>query len=187
MIVGYARVSTRDQSVAMQLDALRQAGVDEVHEEIESGVRARPVLAALLARLGPGDVLTLWRLDRLGRSSRDVILTLDDLRSRDIVVRSLTEGLDTSTATGRAFAGLLAVLAELERETILERVRAGIAAARADGRHGRPRTWTLDQVRHAHGLVAEGLSVRAVSRRVGLARSTLVDALRRVPADPPLP
>lgn len=181
MIHGYARVSTRDQSTALQIDALRRAGVDEIHEESGSGVKARPVLAALLARLVDGDVLAVWRLDRLGRSSRDVILTIDDLRQRGIVIRSLTEGLDTSTPTGRAFAGLLAVLAELERETLLERVKAGIAAARADGRHGRPRTWTADQIRHAHQLAAEGLSVRAIARRIGLPRSTLVDAMRRLP------
>lgn len=185
MIHGYARVSTKDQATTLQIDALRRAGVDEIHEETGSGVKVRPVLAALLARLVDGDVLAVWRLDRLGRSSRDVILTIDDLRQRGIVVRSLTEGLDTSTPTGRAFAGFLAVLAELERETLLERVRAGIASARADGRHGRPRTWSPDQIRHAHVLIAEGLSVRAVSRRVGLPRSTLVDALRRLPPAPP--
>jgi len=110
---------------------------------------------------------------------------MDDLRQRGVVIRSLTEGMDTATPTGRAFAGILAVLADLERETILERVGAGIAAAKADGRHRQPRKWDVDQVRQGRSLIEDGHSVRAAARRVGLARSTLTDALRRLPPVPP--
>jgi DNA invertase Pin-like site-specific DNA recombinase len=178
---GYARVSTRDQDPAMQLAARRRAGVDELHEETASGVKARPVLAALLARLTEGDTLTIWKLDRLGRTAHEVLLTLDNLRSRGIACRSLTEGLDTSTPTGRAFAGILAVLAQLERETLLERVAAGIAISRAEGRHGRPRSYEVSQVRHARDLVAGGTSLRQAARLTGIPRSTLAEALARLP------
>ncbi|WP_338666258.1 recombinase family protein (plasmid) [Pararoseomonas sp. SCSIO 73927] len=182
---GYARTSTQDQNPALQVDALAAAGVDEIVQEQGSGAGARPLLAALLARLQAGDELVVWRLDRLGRRGGEVIQTMDDLRRRGILLRSLTEGLDGRTPTGRAMMGMAAIFAELERETILERVRAGIALSRAAGRHGRPRRWTADQVRHAGALVAEGTSLRQAARRVGLARSTLADALRKLPSAPP--
>lgn len=177
---GYARVSTRDQNPAMQTDALRRAAVDEIHEETASGAKARPILAALLARLVAGDHLVVWKLDRLGRSARQVILAVDDLRARGIVIRSLTEGVDTGTPAGRAFIGIMAILAELERETTLERIHAGIAVSRAEGRHGRPPGYDIARVRHARELVDGGASLRAASRVTGIPRSTLADALARL-------
>ena len=185
MICGYARVSTRDQDSAMQTAALRHAGVDEIHEETASGAKARPILAALLARLHEGDVLAVWKLDRLGRSARDVIFTVDDLRGRGVIIRSLTEGVDTGTPAGRAFIGVMAVLAELERETTLERVRAGIALSTAQGRHGRRPAYDVARVRHARQLIDDGASIREAARKVGIARSTLADALARLPASSP--
>lgn len=179
---GYARVSTRDQNPGLQVEALRAAGVTEIHQETGSGAKARPVLEALLARLEHGDTLVVWKLDRLGRSARSVILAVDDLRSRGVILRSLTEGVDTGTPAGRAFIQIMAVLAELERETLLERVQAGIAISRAEGRHGRPASYDGAQIRHARELIDGGLSLREAARRVGLARSTLSDALARMGA-----
>ena len=184
MIHGYVRVSSRDQNPALQHDALSRAGVDEIHEERASGVKARPILAALLARLVEGDTLAVWKLDRIGRSARDVIFTVDDLRGRGVIIRSLTEGVDTGTPAGRAFVGMMAILAELERETTLERINAGIAISRAEGRHGRRPGYDIARVRHARDLIAQGSSVRQASRAVGIARSTLADAIQRLPPGP---
>jgi DNA invertase Pin-like site-specific DNA recombinase len=178
---GYARVSTRDQNPALQLDALKAAGISDIHQETGSGAKARPILAALLATLQAGDVLAVWKLDRLGRSARDVILTVADLRERGIVIRSLTEGVDTGTPAGRAFIQIMAVLAELERETTLERIHAGIAISRAEGRHGRKPGYDIARIRHASDLIQGGASLRTAARQVGLARSTLADALHRMP------
>ena len=182
---GYARISTRDQNPAMQVAALRAAGVDLVHEETASGAKARPVLAALLGSLAPDDQLVVWKLDRIGRSARDVILTIDDLRTRGIVIRSLTEGVDTGTPAGRAFIGVMAVLAELERETTLERIRAGIAISTAAGRHGRPVGYDIARIKLARELMDAGESQRQVARKVGIPRSTLASALKRLPTPPP--
>ena len=184
MIHGYARVSTRDQNAAMQLDALSRAGVDRLHEETASGALARPILAELVRGLEPGDTLTVWKLDRLGRTSHEVILLIDELRQRDISFRSLTEGFDTATPSGRAFVGILAVLAQLERETTRERAAAGITISRAEGRHGRPRTYEIARVHHARDLIGAGASLRQASRKVGIPKSTLADALRRLPTSP---
>lgn len=181
MIHGYVRVSSRDQNPALQHDALGRAGVDEIHQERASGAKARPVLAALLARLAEGDTLAVWKLDRIGRSARDVIFTVDDLRGRGVIIRSLTEGVDTGTPAGRAFIGMMAILAELERETTLERIHAGIAISKAAGRHGRRAGYDIARVRHARELVDGGSSIREASRAVGIARSTLADALRKLP------
>lgn len=184
MIHGYVRVSSRDQNPALQHDALARAGVDEIHEERASGAKARPILAALLAGLAAGDTLAVWKLDRIGRSARDVIFTVDDLRGRGVIIRSLTEGVDTGTAAGRAFVGVMAVMAELERETTLERIRAGIAISTAAGRHGRRPGYDIARVRHAREMIDQGSSVREASRAVGIARSTLADALARLPTPP---
>lgn len=186
MIHGYARVSSRDQSPALQLEALTRAGVDHLHEETASGALARPILARLVGSLESGDTLTVWKLDRLGRTSHEVILLIDELRERGIAFQSLTEGFDTATPAGRAFVGILAVLAQLERETIRERVAAGIAISRAEGRHGRPRTYEMARVHHARDLIRAGASLRQASRKVGIPKSTLADALRKLLSPPVL-
>lgn len=179
-IYGYARVSARDQDPGLQVDALQRAHCDEIIQETASGVRDRPALAALVSRLGSGDTLVAWKLDRLGRSASQVLALLDDLRSRGVVFRSITEGLDTSTPFGRLGVTILAAVAEMERDVLLERIGAGIERSRAAGRHGRPRTWDADQVRHARTLIDQGTSLRQAARLVGLPRSTLADALVRM-------
>jgi DNA invertase Pin-like site-specific DNA recombinase len=140
MNYGYARVSTSDQDTTLQREALLKAGVLDVREETMSAVKKRPVLDALLATLQPGDVLVVYKLDRLARSVADFVRILAELRKRGAAFKSLTESLDTATPGSRMFVQLLAVFAEYEREMIRERCLAGQRAARARGAQwGRPR------------------------------------------------
>ena len=139
-LIGYARVSTAGQDLALQRDALGRAGCDRIYDDTGSGsVRHRPELDACLDYLRAGDTLVVWRLDRLGRSVRHLIETIGDLEQRNVGVRSLTEGLDTTTAAGRLTLHIFAALAEFERALVLERTRAGLEAARARGRLGAAR------------------------------------------------
>lgn len=189
MIYGYARVSTHDQTPRLQLDALNAAGCNEIHQETGSGAkRDRPVLASLLARLQAGDVLVSWKLDRVGRSARHTLETIEALRARGVVYRSLTEGLDTSTPIGRFGLTVLAAAAEMERDQLMERITAGIAARRrAGGAHGRPPELTSERLAHARQLIAGGASIRQAARLTGIARSTLSDTLRRTLAPARVP
>ena len=140
MLIGYARVSTRDQTPALQLDALEAAGCERIFEETASGAhRDRPQLAAALDWMREGDALAVWRLDRLARSVRQLIDTVENLDARGIGFRSLTEAIDTTTAGGRLVFHIFGALAEFERNLISERTRAGLDAARARGQSaGRP-------------------------------------------------
>src|SRR5690348_513105 len=187
MLVGYVRVSTADerQSTDLQRDALRAVGVDErhVYEDKASGGRDdRPGLKACLKYLTAGDVLVVWRLDRLGRSLPHLVRIVADLRARGVGLRSLSETIDTTTATGELVFHLFASLAQYERALIRERVVAGLEAARRRGRRGgRPRRLDAERVGAAKALLAEGRSL-AAARVVGMPRSTLADALRRAGA-----
>jgi predicted site-specific integrase-resolvase len=135
MQVGYARVSTRDQHLTLQRDALRKAGCQQIYEEVVSGARAeRPVLQQTLAQLREGDVLLIWKLDRLGRSLRHLIEVVTDLAERGIGFKSLQEHRDTTTSSGKLMFHMFRALAEFERDLIRERTQAGLAAARARGR-----------------------------------------------------
>ena len=148
MRVGYARVSTHDQHLALQLDALRKAGCRQVYEEIISGARAeRPVLQQALAHLRAGDVLMIWKLDRLGRSLRHLIEVVSDLAQRGIGFKSLQENLDTTTSSGKLVFHMFGALAEFERDLIRERTQAGLTAARARGRRGQARAGFLGRPR----------------------------------------
>jgi DNA invertase Pin-like site-specific DNA recombinase len=180
-VFGYARVSTEDQNLALQRDALAKAGCDEVFEDKVSGrTTVRDGLDRLLARLRSGDTLTVWKLDRLGRGVLHLVSLLEDFRARGIEFRSLTEGMDTRTPMGRAMFHLAAVFAQLERDQTHERILAGIAAAKAAGTHcGRGRSLTPDHVEDARRKIAEGWSGMRVARFHGIARSTLYEALRR--------
>src|SRR5574338_1233398 len=142
MEIGYARVSTGEQTLALQLDALNAAGCGTVYEETASGAKAdRPVLAEVLAYLRPGDTLVVWRLDRLGRSLQHLIDVVAQLAERGIGFKSLTEQIDTTTPGGKLIFHVFGALAEFEREIIRERTQAGLQAARARGRQGgRPRS-----------------------------------------------
>ena len=135
--IGYARVSTDDQQLDLQRDALQQAGCVTLYEDVASGKNtARPDLAACLKALRIGDTLVVWRLDRLGRSLPDLIRIVGDLETKGVAFESLTEKIDTSSATGRLVFHLFGALAEFERSLTRERTQAGLAAARARGRVG---------------------------------------------------
>ena len=180
-LIGYARVSTTDQNLDLQRDALKAAGCVKIFADtgVSGSLASRPQLDRMLKELRTGDCLIVWKLDRLGRSVRHLIILLDDLRARGVTFRSLTQDIDTSTALGRAMMHIMGVMAELERENIVERVNAGLAAARKRGvRIGRPRTLNSEQVAHARKLL-ETEGGRAVARSFGISRTTLYASLRR--------
>lgn len=180
MLIGYARVSTAEQSTDLQLDALNGAGVEQVFtdEGISGSVSSRPELDRCLAHLRPGDTLVVWRLDRLARSLRNLLELVESLSARGIHLRSLTESIDTSSASGRLVLSVFGALAEFERSLIIERTQAGLAAARARGaRIGRPTAMTTGQVEQAKTLVGAGHRVSEVARTLGVGRSTLYRVL----------
>jgi DNA invertase Pin-like site-specific DNA recombinase len=185
MLVGYVRVSTSDdrQSTDLQRDALRSVGVDErnIHQDRASGARDdRPGLKLCLEYLHSGDVLIVWKLDRLGRSLAHLIEIVGDLRTRGVGFRSLTESIDTTTAMGEFLFHVFGALAQYERSLIRERVLAGLEAAKRRGRvGGRPRKLDAERVDAAQALLASGMTVSAAARSVSVPRSTLVDSLRR--------
>ncbi len=184
MQIGYARVSTREQSFDLQLDALRKAGCGKVFQEVVGGAKAeRPVLEALLADLRPGDVLVIWKLDRLGRSLRHLVELAGNLLEREVGLRSLNDPIDTTTPQGRLTFNLFASLAEFERDLIRERTQAGLTAARARGRKGgRPKGLPPQAERTACAAETlyreQRLSVREIAEELGIAKSTLYDYLR---------
>jgi len=136
-LIGYARVSTAEQDTALQTDALRKAGCERIFEDTVSGAKTdRPGLTAALAWLRDGDVLVVWRLDRLGRSMAHLIETVSALESRGVGLRSLTESIDTTTPGGLLIFHVFGALGQFERDLIRERTRAGLAAAAARGRKG---------------------------------------------------
>ena len=184
-LIGYARVSTDDQNPALQLDALRAAGVDQVFEDrgVPGAQQARPGLQKALGALQRGDVLVVWRLDRLGRSLAHLIGLVNELRDRGCGFRSLTEAIDTATAGGELVFHLFGAMAQFERALVVERTRAGLAAARQRGaKLGRKHALTPRQVQHARQLIEAGESPTAVARSLSVDRSTLYRALARVSA-----
>lgn len=185
MLVGYMRISTTDerQSVDLQRDALLAVGVDErhLHEDRASGARDdRPGLKACLADLRRGDVLVVWKLDRLGRSLSHLIEIIDQLKSREVAFRSLTEAIDTTTPHGEFLFNLFGSLAQYERALTRERVVAGLAAARRRGRKGgRPPTIDPEKVEQIIRALEGGTSKASICRSFKVARSTLLDTLKR--------
>jgi DNA invertase Pin-like site-specific DNA recombinase len=181
MKFGYARVSTQDQNPALQADALAAAGCDEIITDTVSGaLLKRPKLDRLLDGLRAGDVLTVWRLDRLGRSLPHLIETVRLIEAKGAHLQSLTEGIDTTTAQGRLTFHLMAALAEFERALIVERTKAGLVAARKRGvRMGRPPRLSADQITHARKLVEAGERVRSVAYTLRVDAATLYRALKK--------
>jgi len=155
MIIGYARVSTKDQNLDLQIEALKKAGCDKIFKEKISGaIKERPELDAMISQLRAGDTIVVWKLDRLGRSLKNIIDLVLDFNQKQVVVKGLTDGVDTSTSNGRLFLNIMASLAEYEKELIRERTNAGLSAAKARGRlGGRPR-----------GLKAETVSKLKIMR-----------------------
>lgn len=173
--IGYARVSTADQTTDPQTDRLAAAGCERIFVETASGaLRDRPQLRACLDYLRPGDVLVVAKLDRLGRSLAHLIETVTTLDSRGIGLVSLSESIDTTTAAGRLLLHVLGAVGQFERDLIVERTQAGLAAARARGRKGgRPTKITPEKVEAARALIASGRTVEQAASAVGVSRATL--------------
>lgn len=175
MLVGYARVSTADQSMALQIDTLSTAGCEKVFTDIVSGARTeRPGLDQALEFCRKGDTLMVWKLDRMGRSMSHLITTIQALEKRGIGFRSLTESIDTTTSGGRLIFHLFGALAEFERDLIRERVQAGLKSARTRGRKGGRPPVSEETKAMVQALLADkSLSVQQICERLGIAKSTL--------------
>src|SRR5215211_2938248 len=174
MLIGYARVSTEDQNLNLQRDALQKANCEQIYEDQVSGTKARrPGLEQALSHLRSGDTLVVWRLDRLGRSLRHLIDTVTDLQEKGIGFKSLTENIDTTTSGGKLVFHIFGALAEFEREIIRERTQAGLQAARARGRQGGPKyKLTPKQVEIARQLWASKTPVKEICETLGISRAT---------------
>src|SRR5580700_9103116 len=176
MLVGYARISTAEQNLALQRDALEGVGCERLYEDTCSGsVTERPGLARALDNLRSGDALVVWKLDRIGRSLGHVVELVAGLQAKGIGLKVLTGGIDTTSSTGRLVFGIFATLSEFERDLILERTMAGLAAARARGRTGgRPRVMTKAKLKTAMTMMADRENAaRDVAVQLGISLSTL--------------
>jgi DNA invertase Pin-like site-specific DNA recombinase len=176
MLIGYMRVSTGEQSLDLQRDALERAGCERVYEDVCSGrATERPGLTQALEVARTDDALAVWKLDRIGRSLPHVVGLVGDLQKRGVGLKVLTGDVDTTTATGRIVFGIFATLAEFERDLIHERTMAGLAAARARGRAGgRPRVMTKQKLKAAMAMMADrDNAARDVAKQLGISVSTL--------------
>lgn len=183
MLIGYARVSTEDQNLDLQRDALTAAGCETIFDEsgVSGAAKVRPALRRLIRAARPGDVIVVWRLDRLGRSLRDLIDIIERLRQREIGFVSLREQIDTTSAAGRFYLHMLGALAEFERELIRDRTRAGMAAARERGIPiGRPRKMTDAQAGEARRRLNRGESADSVAAAYGVSVPTLHRMMTRL-------
>lgn len=184
MNIGYARVSTRDQELALQLDALKKAGCKTLFQEKASGAKAdRPELRKMIDQLREDDVVVIWKLDRLGRSLRDLVNLVTEIQSKGAGIKSLTDQIDTTTPQGKLTFHLFAALAEFERDIISERTKAGLASARARGRTG-GRKKGLSKEAKDKAMLAETLykqeemSIIEICNHLNISRSTLYKYLR---------
>jgi len=181
MLIGYARVSTDDQNLELQLSALNEAGCERIFSDKASGASAtRPRLNEALSFLREKDTLVVWKLDRLGRSVKGLVDLIAELEKRQVNFRSLTDSIDTGTPSGRFFFHVMASLAQMERELMVERTQAGLIAAQQRGRVlGRKRLMTSSKVESAQKLLATGVSPHEVAKNLGVSVPTLY---RWVPA-----
>ena len=181
MLIGYARVSTVDQTLALQQDALEKAGCERIFTDTASGAKAERIgLADAAAYAREGDVLVVWRLDRLGRSLKHLIETITSLNERKIGFKSITEAIDTTTSGGKLIFHIFGALAEFERDIIRERTQAGLTAARARGRKGgRPRVLTPKKVQMAQALYNDKTNtINEICRTLSISRATLYRYIR---------
>ena len=179
-LLGYARVSTADQTLDLQSDALSAAGCSRIWTETASGATtARPELDDLLSHLRDGDTLVVWRLDRLGRSLPHLLQTVEDLEARGVGFRSVTEAIDTTTAGGKLIFSIFGALAAFERDLIKERTSAGLAAARARGRvGGRPAKMTPKKIKQAKVMRDNGMTQTEIAEILDVGRTTLYRHLK---------
>ena len=175
MLIGYARVSTQDQSLELQRQALSQAGCQKVFEDHVSGAQTeRPGLAKAWETLREGDTLVVWKLDRLGRSVKQLVNLVGELHQQGVQFKSLTDAIDTTTPSGRFFFHVMASLAEMERELIVERTRAGLEVARQLGRKGgRKPKMTESKIKSARKLLTSGMAAKEVAHNLGVSVPTL--------------
>ena len=175
MLIGYARVSTHDQTLNLQQDALQKAGCSKIFTDTASGAKTERIgLNEALNYVRKGDTLVVWRLDRLGRSLPHLITTMTDLEERGIGFKSLTENIDTTTSGGKLIFHIFGALAEFERNLIRERTQAGLTAARARGKKGgRPRSLTIQRRSIAQELYDTGHPIMDICRTLKLSRATL--------------
>lgn len=173
-IIGYARVSTTDQNPQLQLDALREAGAIRIFTDhgVSGSIARRPELDACIDQLRKGDVLTVWKLDRLGRNTQHVLAVVEDVSARGVGFRSLTEGLHTDGPMGTAMLTIMAAFAQLERDMMIERTRAGLAAA--NGRKGgRPRKVDDAAALKARKLREKGITATDIAKMLSVSRATV--------------
>ena len=175
ILVGYARVSTLDQNLDLQLSALEEAGCEKLYQDQISGTKAnRPGLSMALEVLRKNDTLVVWKLDRLGRTVKGLIDLVNFLHQKEIHFKSITDNVDTSTPAGRFFFHVMASLAQMERELLAERTKAGLAAAKAKGRvGGRKRKMTQSKIESAKQLLSSGTLPKDVAQNLGISVPTL--------------
>lgn len=184
MKIGYARVSTKDQNLSLQMDALEKEGCKQIFQEKVSGAKSdRPELRKMIDQLREGDVIITWKLDRLGRSLRDLVNLVNEIQDKGAGLKSLHDSIDTTTPQGKLTFHLFASLAEFERDIIRERTKAGLDAARARGRKGgRPKGLTKeskDKAIIAETLYKQGdMSITEICKHLGIARSTFYSYLK---------
>ncbi len=175
MKIGYARVSTADQNLDLQLDALKQANSDKIYTDMASGAKTdRQGLKQALENLRSGDTLIVYKLDRIGRSLKDLISIITDLTERSIQIFSIKDNIDTSTASGMLMLNMLCVLADYERTLIRERTTAGLVAARARGRvGGRPSVLSAKQIKTARALYdSKSVTIDDICKQIGCSKPT---------------
>lgn len=187
MIIGYARVSTQDQNPDFQIDALEKAGCEQIFQEKFTGrLRERPELSQCLRMLRKGDVLVVWKLDRLARSLKDLVEIVQDLHDREIGFKSLTESIDTTSSGGRLVFHIFGALAEFEHDLIRERTKAGLQAARARGRKGGRKPAMSDaDIRKAIAMLSDpNITKTEVAAHFKVTRTTLNSSLARLAREP---
>ena len=181
MLVGYARVSTQDQSLNLQKDALKKAGCEKIFTEVGSGADFdRKGLLKALEFMRKGDCLVVWKLDRLGRSLKDLIATINNIHDKKMSFQSLQESLNTATSAGKLVFHVFGALAEFERDVIRDRTKAGLSAARARGRlGGRPKVMDQSKLAMAKSLMANQTNaVKDICRTLGVSKTTLYRSLK---------
>lgn len=182
MKIGYARVSTEEQRPELQIDALKAAGCEKVFCDrgVSAIAKRRPEFEKACAELNEGDVFVIWKFDRAFRSQQQAHNFLAELQGRGVQFQSLTEHIDTNTPHGKAFFGVIQAMAQLERDLISERTKAGLQAARKQGQKlGRPQALTSMQIEWAREMREKGEAMTQIAKSLGVSRSTLYEALKK--------